>query len=118
MTKKKGYHRYGRRKRSRHKPTQVSIPIVLTATAPLVRAVIDAAPTFQSGDVMGGVKSLMHNAMGNYTGYFPLDNHFEWNKLVEAYMPLGIAVVVHGMLGKRINPQIKRIPFVGKYIGV
>lgn len=85
---------------------------------PLIRAADLAMPNFQSGDIMGGIRSFMHNACGLYTGYYPLDNHFEWSKLGETYLPIAVAVGVHAFLGRRINPMMKRIPLVGKYIGV
>lgn len=85
---------------------------------PLIRAIDLARPNFESGDIIGGLKSFAHNAMGLYTGYFPLDQHFEWSKLGETWIPIGVAVAVHATLGKRINSQLKRIPFIGKYIGV
>lgn len=119
MAKKKGSRRSSwRRHRFRHRSTQISLPIVITAAMPLIRAADLAMPNFQSGDIVGGFRSFMHNACGLYTGYYPLDNHFEWNALIQTYVPLGLAVAAHAFLGRRVNPMMKRIPFVGKYIGV
>jgi hypothetical protein len=117
--KKGGYRRRFRAWRARRKPTQVSIPILLTATAPLLRACSGYGKTMiESGDIIGGLQHIAMDTVTEYTGYSTWDNKFDTKFLMQTYVPLGIAVGVHALLGKRINPQLKRIPFLGKYIGV
>lgn len=105
--------------RSRRKPTQVSIPIVLTGIAPLLRACTGYGKTMiEAGDIIGGIQHIGMDAITEYTGYSTWDNKFDSKFLMQTYVPIGIAVGVHAFLGKRINPQLRRIPLIGKYIGV
>jgi len=117
--KKSKRHWYSRKRGHRKKGTQVSIPIIVTAVAPLLRAATGYGKTMiESGDILGGLQHIMGDAVVEYTGYSPFDGHFDSKFLMQTYVPIGIAVGVHAFLGKRINPQLKRIPLIGKYIGV
>lgn len=120
MAKKRRSRRFGRFRRGhRKRSTQVSIPIVLTGIAPLLRACTGYGKTMiEAGDIIGGIQHIGMDAITEYTGYSTWDNKFDSKFLMQTYIPIGIAVGVHAFLGKRINPQLKRIPLIGKYIGV
>jgi len=106
-------------RRFRRKGTQIPLPVVAAAGYPLLRAFNYAGGLATlTSDPMGFVSSFGNSACGSYTGFFPYDGHYELNRLIQTWVPVGIAVVVHATLGKRVNPYIKRIPFLGKYVGV
>ena len=119
MAKKKKRWYSRRRRGHRKKGTQVSIPLVVTGITPLLRAATGyGMEMVKAGDIVGGITHMAQDAVVLYTGYDPRIGTFDSKWLVQAYAPMLIAAVVHQTLGKRVNPQIKRIPFIGKYIGV
>jgi hypothetical protein len=119
MPKKKSKrHWYSRKGKHRKKGTQVSIPIIATVSLPALRAIQGGLPQIESGDIIGGAQKIGEYLVAEYTGYLPWEGRFDWGHLVQTYLPIGIAVGAHQFLGKRVNPYIKRIPLVGKYIGV
>lgn len=121
MPKKKHrrFSRFLRRGGRRRRSTQISIPLVVTGVAPLLRAVSGyGMDMVKAGDLFGGMQHMAEDAVVYYTGYDMRIGTFDSKWLVQAYVPMGIAAVVHQLLGKRINPQIAKIPMIGKYIGV
>lgn len=70
----------------------------------------------EGGDIIGGIQHIAYDTVVEYTGYG--NDGFQSKFIVASWVPIGIAWGAHAFLGRKINPYLRRIPFIGKYIGV
>jgi len=81
---------------------------ILASPAPSGRSLIQDA---MEGDFEG----LLYDAREKFAG---IDNqgkfHFEW--LAQTYTPIIIGGLVSKFAGKFINPHLRKVPLIGKYI--
>ena len=70
----------------------------------------------EGGDIIGGIQHIAYDTVVEYTGYS--ETGFQSKFVIASWVPIGIAWATHVFLGRKINPYLRRIPLVGKYIGV
>lgn len=126
MVKKRAKRSYSRRsKRSyrRKKNHQVPLSIVIPAVAPLFKSVTktNSFVNFQSDPMKWG-QTLVDQIGQQYTGIscFPeiSGQVYHWDQAIPTWIGLGVGVAVHKFLGPLANRYMRKIPLVGKYIGI
>ena len=66
---------------------------------------------------MMAAKSLVHEHLATWTGYksnlFGGQGRLNTDRLIRTYTPIIIGAIASRMLGRYVNPAIKRLPFIG-----
>ena len=86
---------------------------------PIVRAGTGYGKTMiENGDVVGGIGHIAGDMVTEYTGYSPFDGHFDSKVLIQTWAPIIGTLLLHQFVGKKVNPMLRKIPFIGKYVGI
>jgi len=119
MARKKSSRRhwYSRKGKSRKRPTQIPIAIVAGVAGTLLGGHCDPGDTtlacIQRGDPYAAIDRLITNV----TGYSMTHAAWDWHWI--AWEPVVGGVIVHKLASiAGVNRLTKRVPMIGKYIGV